>query len=215
MSTDFFMYAQSTVDGKKIAVGPFVPTTKDSEHKGEFMLSPVLETCSWFRDAWDRMQESCTNLFDYETGLCDELREEFKFDDEDKSIWGEPKDYYNQCMKVYKLSDIQKLVKKDRPYKYQGYVYKSTIADYEVDEIDEIDYWYTLDEYKDLDEETKREVAYYEWNDYWDAYAGISRLVRNAEALLDTWSGAYGSGYDWNYRHQVMDNLEIVCYISF
>ena len=51
-----------------------------------------------------------------------------------------------------------------------GYVYRELIPSFEVGEIDDIENWLTIDEYKALPEDEKKSYAYYEWNNRWDEY---------------------------------------------
>lgn len=211
MSVDYIAYAQSYVDDEPIFMGPYVPK-KDTN---EFIMAPVLETCSWFGNALEWMRDNCPHTRGLPKKPCAEIKEKFAFDSSDVSIWGNEEDYYQQTMYVFKFADIAKLIKRDKPYKYQGYILRSTYAEWETGEIDEIDYWLTYDEYKALDDEEKKYYIFFEWNEYGDAYSGVSRLVSNMNALIDVWDNAYESDFPWKERLQIMDNAEIVIYVSY
>ncbi|MCD2491593.1 hypothetical protein LQE92_02995 [Lacrimispora sp. NSJ-141] len=56
-------------------------------------------------------------------------------------------------------------MKKDRPFRYHGYVLKYSIAAYEIGEQEEIIDWLTRQEYDFLSEEEKKDYVYFEWNE--------------------------------------------------
>ena len=78
-------------------------------------------------------------------------------------------------------------VKKDKPFKYEGYVLKRELAAFEIDEIDQFSEWLTSEEYTALSEKQKRQYQYYRWNDpygdYW-IYQTLSERIRTLAGLF-------------------------------
>ena len=79
---------------------------------------------------------------------------------------------------------IAQRVVKDRPYKYEGYVSKRTIAEFEVNEIDEIGTWLSPEEYNELPEKTKRQYRYYQWDEDFDEYSIFRAIYERLCAML-------------------------------
>lgn len=216
MSTDYIAYAQSyytNENGEKcvIAMGPYVPHLGT----GEFKCVPVVETCSWFREAWDLLVSKLPHRSGLPNPIAPAIYEHFKFSDEDNHYFGTEENYYGQCMRVFKFSDVAPLVKRDRPYTYQGYVLRQQMVEYDTGQIDEIEYWLTQKEYDELDDDEKKSYTYFEWNGYFDAYSGIVLLVNNMRALLDAWDNAYGCEYSYSQRDEIQVNAEIILYVSY
>ena len=59
------------------------------------------------------------------------------------------------------------------------------IPDFECGEIDDIENWITIEEYKELAEDEKKYYAYYEWNNRWDDYEYKSILISKIDFLSD------------------------------
>ena len=107
---------------------------------------------------------------------------------------------------------VKSRIKKERPYKYMGYVNKYAIAGFEVGEND-IEYWLTKDEYDKLDEERKKEYAWYEWNNYYDEYGSLFEIYQMIENLLSWFREAgfdYKSGY--NIEDATSGNVRLIIY---
>ena len=102
-----------------------------------------------------------------------------------KLTWG---DYYRQ--NIYYINferAIASKVKKDKPYKYEGYVQKKELASFEIDEIEEFSEWLTQKEYDALTPKEKRQYQYYGWNDpygeYW-IYQALTERIRTLAVLF-------------------------------
>lgn len=61
-------------------------------------------------------------------------------------------------------------VNKDKPYKYEGFVLKKELAEFEVYEREEFSEWLTQDEYNALTEKQKRQYIFHRWNDSYGDY---------------------------------------------
>lgn len=57
-----------------------------------------------------------------------------------------------------------------KPYKYEGFVLKKELAEFEVYEREEFSEWLTQDEYNALTEKQKRQYIFHRWNDSYGDY---------------------------------------------
>lgn len=71
---------------------------------------------------------------------------------------------------------VGKRIIKEKEYKYEGYVRKRTVADFEINEIEEIDNLLTYDEYQSLSDKQKRAYQFYRWDEPYDEY-GVYRII--------------------------------------
>lgn len=209
MGVYYFAYLQSYIHGEPIAIGPFIKTKK-----GECELTTVLEAQSAFREAYDWLQVKPCRVGLPEK-LCDELYKVFCTDETDPVLDKSWEDYYKSSMKIYRFNDIKDLVKKDRPFKYQAYVTKEQMVSHECGEDDEIYSWLTKEEYEALSEEEKREYVYYEWNDPYGAYGGVSTLINNINSVIYFLERSYGAGWDFDEVNEIVNNLEVLLEVSW
>lgn len=129
------------------------------------------------RNDWDDYHLQNYNIgFGIPDDMSSGLREIFHEDLNEKMdgwpegiTWGE---YYRQIMYYVNFANavVQK-VRKDKPFKYEGYVLKEEYASFEVGELDDFSEWLTEDEYRSLSVKEKRQYIYHRWNDpngeYW------------------------------------------------
>ena len=109
---------------------------------------------------------------------------------------------------------VRKRIKKDRPFKYQGYVYKHLIAAFEVGE-EEIGYWLTRDEYAAMTEQEQKEYAWYEWNDYDGEYGILYSIYSMVENLLEWYrQNALFTSKQYNYEDFIGSNVRLIIYMS-
>lgn len=204
MSTNYVVYAQTIINDEAIALGPFLPL----KNEDQFILVPLLDNSSWFRDSFDFINDKVSYTCGLPSKLCDELYKLFSF--EENSFYKSKEDYYSQCLYCYKFSDISPLLKKDKPYKYNGYISKETKASFECGEIEEINGWYSIEEYRSMNNEEKKEYVYYEWNNSGDAYSGVVELVNNVYALIEAWNNYYGTDWSFNESREAVENIQIL-----
>jgi hypothetical protein len=89
-----------------------------------------------------------------------------------------------------------------------GYVYRELIPDFEVGDIDDIENWLTIDEYKALPEDEKKSYAYYEWNNHWDDYDYKRNIVSKISFLSNLFSS--GDSVEDNFGWiDVEDSLNV------
>lgn len=102
--------------------------------------------------------------------------------------------YDNHMFLVNYGKSVKSRVKKDRPFRYQGYVFKYSIAAYEIGEQEEIVDWLTRQEYDSLSDEEKKDYAYFEWNEWQDWYGIYNDIVHRVNALLERFT-------EWSFSH--------------
>lgn len=208
MSTSYIVFIQTLINDEPIAMGPFIPNKEEG-----YRFVPVLESGYNFSETNDFLKERAHPKNGLPNRLCAELIDEFKFINDEDSLYD--KDYYmNTFIQFYNYKDIANLYKKDKPFKYNGYITKETKASYECGEICEIEYWLEIEEYNSLNDNEKCEYTYYEWNSSLDAYSGVCELVNNINALIEAWDNYYGSGWSYSESEQAIENIQVIIYES-
>lgn len=210
MSVYNSIYAEVKVGDKWFSLNPIV-----KNYKGEYVSTALLLGQSWLNDTVNTLRDYASS-----SGLPEDASEEtlkhFSPPDKELNDWGNIKtwgEYYKHCVWVANYDyAVKSRIKKERPYKYMGYVNKYAIAGFEVGEND-IEYWLTKDEYDKLDEERKKEYAWYEWNNYYDEYGSLFEIYQMIENLLSWFREAgfdYKSGY--NIEDATSGNVRLIIY---
>ena len=169
MSTCYSIYAEANVDGKWYSLCPYF-----KNDKGEAKTHSIFWAQSAF---WDVNNE----LEDHSLGcgipddMSDGLREIFHENLQDEmESWGGAitwdKYYKGSIYYVNFAHAIVPKVNKDKPYKYEGFVLKKELAEFEVYEREEFSEWLTQDEYNALTEKQKRQYIFHRWNDSYGDY---------------------------------------------
>lgn len=186
MSTYYSIYAEANVDGKWYSLCPYF-----KNDKGEAKTHSIFWAQSAF---WDVNNE----LEDHSLGcgipddMSDGLREIFHENLQDEmESWGGSitwdKYYKGSIYYVNFARAIVPKVNKDKPYKYEGFVLKKELAEFEVYEREEFSEWLTQDEYDDLTEKQKRQYIFHRWNDpygdYW-IYRTIADRIWTLKGLF-------------------------------
>lgn len=122
--------------------------------------------------------------------MSDGLREIFHEDLQEQMVgWNITweKYYRNSIYYVNFAQAVLPKVNKDKVYKYEGYVSKKELAEFEVYEREEFSEWLSDDEFKALTEKEKRKYVFYRWNDpcgeYW-IYRAIADRVWTLKSLF-------------------------------
>lgn len=183
MSTYYTVYAEVKIKDKWYNLNPYIKCTD-----GSFKMQSIMWAQSAFFDTYVELEE-CASY----RGLPNDMSEDMKvlFHENLDDIYDSwTKDYtwkkhYQQSLF---LVDFEKAVadkvKRNRPYKYEGYVSKYLIACYESGETDDITSWYTQQEYKDMPVEEQKEYAFYEWNNWGEEYGFYQTITTRVNALL-------------------------------
>lgn len=157
MSTYYSIYAEANVDGKWYSLCPYF-----KNDKGEAKTHSIFWAQSAF---WDVNNE----LEDHSLGcgipddMSDGLREIFHENLQDEmESWGGAitwdKYYKGSIYYVNFAHAIVPKVNKDKPYKYEGFVLKKELAEFEVYEREEFSEWLTQDEYNALTEKAEEAI---------------------------------------------------------
>ena len=186
MSVYYSVYAEANVDGKWYSRSPLFKTGKD-----DLRTHSIFWLQSLFYEVYNDLKDYALGYGipdDMSVGLREVFRETLDEEIEywpGKLTWG---DYYRQ--NIYYINferAIASKVKKDKPYKYEGYVQKKELASFEIDEIDEFSEWLTQKEYDALTPKEKRQYQYYRWNDpygeYW-IYQALTERIRTLAVLF-------------------------------
>lgn len=212
MSTYYNIYAEVRIKDKWFCLNPIVKTV-DGNYKRDLIYwsqSYFFETYNYLSD----FKSSC--------GLPDDASEDLLAffhtpqDDIFNDGWGNKtyRDWYNQNIFTVDYSDvILKSVVRNRPFKYNGYVYKRTIAAFEVGEIETIDNWYTIAEYRKLSKEEKQELTWFEWNEPDDEYGMLYSIYTRISNLLD-WFSDFGVPYKSPYSDCNISSSNVRVYIE-
>lgn len=196
MSTAYYVYAEIQVDGKWYNLSP---TMKRPD--GTFSVEPIYWAQSSFFDVYNDLESHSIGW-----GIPDDMSKDMLtvfHENLDEVIegWGKMtwREHYRQSVFVvpYASSVADKIVK-DRPFKYEGYVHKRSIADYECGEIDRLFPWLTIDEYNALPKEEQIEYSFYRWNEYGDDYYFYSIIAKHISSMMYWFD--FGNAFEDRHR---------------
>ena len=183
MSRTYHIYAEVRYKGQWYNLNPMMMNSK-----GEYDLRPVYWGGSEMWDAYCELEDDVW-IRGIPEDMCQELRNCFH-NNLDENLNGWPKDYtyrkyYSSSMFAVRLDrGFTRRIVKDRPYKYRGYIYRHTLAAFESGEMEDINNWITIDEYKQLSDKEKDEYVFYEWNNSYDNYGIYTAVVARIRHLL-------------------------------
>lgn len=212
MGTYYSIYAEARVGKKWYNISPLIKGTD-----GLIKAYPIIDGKSFLRETYDELKDDlymCGRPAD----LSPELREIFDHDDDESydCFTKTYKQHYENCMFLVNYGkSVKSRVKKDRPFRYQGYVFKYSIASYEIGEQEEIAGWLTRQEYESLSEEEKKDYAYFEWNEWQDWYGVYNDIVHRVDALLhwfSEWSSYQSNGVDYEDKYPSADKVRLIVY---
>ncbi len=216
MSTYYTFYAEVKIDGKWVGLSPYVKT-----HDGKFKIKPLIWGYSALHDTYLEMIDEHSARCGLPEDVSKELLEVFHaLDEKTMDFWGKKeitwREYYTHCVhSVDYIEAVVNRIKRDRPYKFQGYVDKYLIASFEVGELEDLRSWLTKEEYEKLPDKEKKDYVWYEWNNYWDEYGYRFDLYQKVENLLD-WYRDEAMCHDSKYKHEdvVGSNVRIIIHQS-
>ena len=214
MSTSFYFYVEAKNNGKWVCINPIVKGSN-----GEYQMVPLLWGQSYLRETYENMIETVGCHCGVPEDASPEILGKFKPLDDLTGLnvgngltWRE---FYKHFVHAVNYDEaVRKRIKKDRPFKYQGYVYKHLIAAFEVGE-EEIGYWLTRDEYDAMTEQEQKEYAWYEWNDYDGEYGILYSIYSMVENLLEWYrQNALFTSKQYNYEDFIGSNVRLIIYMS-
>lgn len=186
MSTYYSVYAEANIDGKWYSLCPYF-----RNNKGETTTNAIFWAQSVFWEVNNYLEDFMIGRGIPED-MSDGLREIFHEDLQEEIeswgghiTWGK---YYESCIYYVNFDKaIVPKVNKDKPYKYEGFVLKKELAEFEVYEREEFSEWLTQEEYNALTEKQKRQYVFHRWNDpfgeYW-IYRTIADRVWTLASLF-------------------------------
>ena len=183
MSNYYYVYAEAKYKGKWYSINPIV-----KKADGTYLVKEVFWAQSGFRQMYYDLEDMATDR-----GILDdfspEVRAMFRTNlDDIYAGLGSKLTYrqaYNSRVLIVPYNKLKPHIVRERPYKHMGYVYREMIPSFEVGEIDDIENWLTIDEYKALPEDEKKSYAYYEWNNRWDEYDYKRSIVSKISFLTN------------------------------
>lgn len=183
MGTHYYIYAEIKVKDKWYNLNPYM-----KKPDGTYSICPIFDAGSVAFDVVNDLEDNRISI-GIQDDMSPELRSIFhKNLDEPYSGWLPSttwRDRYDQTIFCVNYSDtVGKRVIKNKPHKYEGYVFKRTIADFEVLEIEAIHSWLTREEFEKLSEKEKRKYRYYEWDEIGDEYVIYRRIYERLCAML-------------------------------
>lgn len=214
MSTSFYFYVEAKNNGKWVCINPIIKGSN-----GEYQTVPLLWGQSYLRETYENMIETAGGHCGVPEDASPEILGKFKPLDDLTGLnvgngltWRE---FYKHFVHAVNYDEaVRKRIKKDRPFKYQGYVYKHLIAAFEVGE-EEIGYWLTRDEYDAMTEQEQKEYAWYEWNDYDGEYGILYSIYSMVENLLEWYrQNALFTSKQYNYEDFIGSNVRLIIYMS-
>lgn len=215
MGTSYTVYAEVRIKDKWYSINPYI-----RKINGETVMIPIYDWGSGFRQTYEEIDESAY-MHGRPDNLSKDVRRKFPQDDEAIVEWYKMtyKQFYGQFMTVANFGKvIASRILPDRDTRYAGYVYKPTIASFELQEIDGIGEWLTKEEYAELSDNEKRKYSWFEWSewdDWYDHYVNIAHRVRMQLNFFSEY-GFFGSGLDYNLDDRYPDDSDIrlIIYVS-
>ena len=169
MSTYYEVYAEANIDGKWYSLCPYF-----RNNEGETKTHAIFWAQSAFWEANNYLEDFMVGRGIPED-MSDGLREIFHEDLQGEiENWGGHitwEQYYRSSIYYVNFDKaIVPKVNKDKPFKYEGFVLKKELAEFEVYEREEFSEWLTQDEYNALSDKQKRQYVFHRWNDPYGEY---------------------------------------------
>ncbi|MBP5230105.1 MAG: hypothetical protein ILO68_00085 [Clostridia bacterium] len=183
MGTHYYVYAEVKVNGRWYNLNPVM-----KKPDGSLAVRPIYDARSAFHEIYNDLE--CSRI---SVGIPDDMSPELRslfHDNLDEPCdgWYPGKTWraiYQQMIICVKYSNtIGKRVFPDRPYKYEGYVSKRAIADFEIGETERIVNWLSPEEYDALSDRAKKQYRFYQWNEPFDEYECYRTIYERLRAML-------------------------------
>ena len=183
MGTHYYVYAEIKVKDKWYNFNPIM-----KKYDGTLVVHPIYDACSSFFDICNDLETKRTDI-GIPDDMSPELRSVFHDNLDEKCENWTPgttwRNIYEQSMFSVKYSNtVGQRVIKDKPHKYEGYVSKRRIADFETHESEEIYEWLTQEEYSSLSDKEKKQYRFYQWNEPYDEYCVYRTIYERLNAMM-------------------------------
>ncbi len=214
MSVYYSVYAEANIDGKWYSLCPYF-----KNNKGELKTNSIFWAQSAFWEIHNELEEHLLGRGipeDMSEGLREIFHEELE---EEIEGWGGTitwEEYYRNNLYYVNFDQaIIPKVNKEKPFKYEGYVLKKELADFEVYEREEFSEWLTQDEYNALSEKQKRQYIYHRWNDPWGEYWIYRTIADRIWALKSLFTNICEYDIGGSLYNGIMDSqIRIYVYVS-
>lgn len=216
MGTSYTIYAEVRVRDKWFSINPYV-----RKINGEVKMIPLDSWGSCFFQTYNELEEQCY-MHGRPDNLSEEMKKLFPEADEDTVPWGKStyKQHYGQYMIAVNFGKaVASRLLPNRDTRYQGYVYKPTIASWELQEIEGIYSWLTKEEFEKILDKDKGKYSWYEWNewdDWYEHYVTIARKVRHQLHYFSEYAfwGQNVFKYDYDERYPDESDVRLIIYMS-
>ena len=182
MATSYFIYTEMKQNGVWHCINSRMKDVKT----GKDFLTMTYESGSrtYFGETADKIQELGISLA-YD-GLSPELQGKFH---SGKDI--------GMNMTAIDYNTFLSVIPNGKLHEFQGYVRKSTIAQFELGEIEDIFEWCDYEEYEKMSDKKKQFYQYYEWNDPAGWYSHFLEIREHVHWQLAEWDSVnYGEEYE-------------------
>ena len=207
MGTHYYIYAEIKVNDQWYNLNPII-----KKNDGTLTVRPIYDAGSSFFDICNDLECHRTDI-GIPDNMSPELRAKFHKNLDEKCEYLFPdaswRHYYEQSVFCVKYdSAVGTRVIKDKPYKFEGYVSKRAIADFEVHETEEINYWLSPEEFEALPAREKKQYSFYQWNEPYDEYFDYRTIHERLCAML-YWFG-FGDAFEnraelWHSKFELAD----------
>lgn len=190
MSVQYTLYTEAYLDDRWVCINRILPP-QAGDHTD--CLIPTYEngSRSYFGDATRKLESlGCRAQLNM---LSQELQNKF-------AGWLDEEMYGKYAIP---FDRIEKLVPNRNAKEHHGFVLKDDVFSLEGDEIEEISSWLSVDEYRALDDETKKAYQYYEWNDLMGWYEYFAQIAEHV----------YWQKWEWEYTNQKLTKLRLILHI--
>ena len=183
MGTHYYVYAEIKVGDRWYNLNPMM-----KKHNGTLAVRPIYDTGSFFFDICNDLENHKIDI-GIPDDMSPELRSVFHENLDEKCEGWFPettwrKEYERSVFCVRYVDTIAKRIVKEKEFKFEGYVRKRTVVDFEVGEIEEINSWLTYEEYQSLSEKQKRVYQFYRWDEPYDEYGVYRIMYESLRAML-------------------------------
>ena len=219
MGVVYVIYAEIKYNGRWYSLNPVRKSIVD----GGCKIEPLFCGKSFLHDAFEELEESSHRGFPDD--LSEELSNHFSLDRPYSSHWPGNniktyRDWYNHIGFYVDYVRTVELRMANTPRKeFKGFVKKTTIAKYQLYEIDEICDYLTNEEYFDLPAEKQKKYSYFEWDDRWFGYYKVFKSLINKITFLTELfiEGLRDIPYEQRriaLEEECCNNIRLICYAS-
>jgi len=188
MGIEYTIYTEIYVKDKWYNMDSYVLTPS-----GKYVLAPLLDGKSFVCRFLDNMGNAGMIEF---TNLSESTQNYLLARAKDNG-------YDQSLTEKFEVYDFFTMIKPKyvREYQYEYYAPRYEVAAFEIGENDEIEGWLTQESYDELSSEEKKEYVFFKWNDRFDWYDTLSRVIAKVEMRLDDYKSEVSWREEGFYEH--------------